>query len=728
VTLAERLCRPQRVGVFGQRGVGKTTLLTMLYREAVGGRLPELRLAAADARTANYLSDKVLQLEAGHPLPATLGETELRFHLYHRGCRLDLLVKDYQGEHVAVGRHEPIRDFLRDCDVVWLCLDGALAAAGGSCIHAEQEVEQVVEDYLADDPHGGPHRPMALVVTKADLLEPARSFTGPDADRAALGVLVDRCFNMTWHALATHSPQHDVFAVSALGAPLTAAPDAPAAPFTPKPAGLAQPLSWLAAVLQGQDEARLNHLWQTAANNVPLLRRCVAAFARRYPDALATKAFQARLQALQRRRTSRRILAGVASAACLLLALAGYDAFGASAARRFAAENEADPVAVRANWQTYQNWHPTRHLLRPAASRAERAMLQELDATIRAQECQRRLADVRRLAADPDADPEEVWQQFQAFRTDYPEHNVADDQEKFRDSLKARRDAERERRARNAFDDLNRAEQRTELAEMVAVADRFLRDHVGTSYESEVRGRRRAYLQRLDEKAIEVARHYSRTNPLNFHTRRQRYQEYLERHPAGAFVAEATEAQEAIERDWDKYDFRAVRDHFQAHPADTRELDARCRSYLAAHPRGRFRDSATELLRWSERVTAVGEYRVKVVSGDFSNGTAAFFSRGPSMSVEFEVNGVRYGPSTIVKRRYDPDWDYEFPMKVRWKLGDSVHIRVTDNYYWKRTVFDVPSDDDDRLALRLLSGTVHSGPNSVTFESDFAMPKLPKIE
>src|SRR5258705_13986175 len=95
--LVERLCRPQRVGVFGHRGVGKTTLLTMMYREAVGGRLPELRLAAADARTANYLSDKILQLESGQALPATLAETDLRFHLYHGSVRLELLVKDYQG-------------------------------------------------------------------------------------------------------------------------------------------------------------------------------------------------------------------------------------------------------------------------------------------------------------------------------------------------------------------------------------------------------------------------------------------------------------------------------------------------------------------------------------------------------------------------------------------------------------------------------------------------------
>src|SRR5690348_9576300 len=169
VSLAERLCRPQRIGVFGHRGVGKTTLLTMLYREAVGGRLPELRLAAADARTANYLSDKIIPLEAGQALPGTLAETDLRFHLYHDGTRLDLLFKDYQGEHVELGRCEPIRDFLRDCDAVWLCLDAGGLADPAERLRREQEVEQVVEDYLSAEGVAALHRPMALAVTKADL-------------------------------------------------------------------------------------------------------------------------------------------------------------------------------------------------------------------------------------------------------------------------------------------------------------------------------------------------------------------------------------------------------------------------------------------------------------------------------------------------------------------------------------------------------------------------------
>src|SRR5262249_16588012 len=142
----------------------------MLYREAVGGRLPELRLAAADARTADYLSDKVLQIEAGVPLPATLGETELRFHLYYPGRRLDLLFKDYQGEHVARGREERIRVFLRACDPIWLCRDVPVAEPPASCLQAQQEVEQIVEDYLIAESPGAPPRPMALVLTKADLL------------------------------------------------------------------------------------------------------------------------------------------------------------------------------------------------------------------------------------------------------------------------------------------------------------------------------------------------------------------------------------------------------------------------------------------------------------------------------------------------------------------------------------------------------------------------------
>jgi hypothetical protein len=215
---------------------------------------------------------------------------------------------------------------------------------------------------------------------------------------------------------------------------------------------------------------------------------------------------------------------------------------------------------------------------------------------------------------------------------------------------------------------------------------------------------------------------------LNFQTRRERYQQYLECHPDGAFAKEANEALKLIASDWDKHDFRAVRDHYQSHPGDVKELQVLCRSYLAIHPRGRFRDSARELLRWTERVTQPNEYRVVLKSGSFDRKAAHFFSRGLSLSVEIEVNGVRHGPSNIVTRNYQPEWNYEFPRLVRWKLGDSVRIIVTDHYFWDRTVADIYSDASDLLGMRMLRGEVNAGKNSLIFESEFTMPVMPKIE
>jgi hypothetical protein len=719
--LAERLCRPQRIGVFGHRGVGKTTLLTMLYREAVGGRLPELRLAAAEARTAEYLSDKVLQLEAGQTLPATLGETELRFHLYYQNRRLDLLFKDYQGEHVALGREEPIRDFLRDCDAVWLCLDVPVADAAAPCLQAQQEVEQIVEDYLVVETPGAPPRPMALVLTKADLLP-----VDPVAP-GGVSAVVERHFRMTRHTLELHCPQQALFAVSSLGHPIPEAAEAKRA-FAPQPRGLAEPLIWLAESLQALDEARLNYLWELPGSNLALLQRCVASFGRRYPGTLAAASFQKRLREQRRQRLRRRSLGGAVLAACALFCVWTYDALGEQTAARFAADNADDPVAVRKTWQSYQTWHPTRHWLRPAAAHAEQQRLRELDERIHGKLYAERLSELRHRAADPDADAETVWQELQRFHADFPEHDVDGDWRSFRDALKERRDAERERRAEAAFGELQRLDDKGDLSMRIERADRFLRDFVGTAHEYEVRRRRAACLLRLDERDIESARAYSAAQPLNFQTRRERYQRYLERHPDGAFAKEANAALTNIETDWDKNDFRAVRDHFQTHPGEVKELQVRCRSYLAVHANGRFRDAAHDLLRWTERVTQAGEYRVVLKSGSFDRKVAYFFSRGPSLSVEIEVNGVRYGPSNIVARNYQPEWNYEFPRRIRWKLGDSVRIVVTDNYYWDRRVSEISSEESDALALRLLSGEVNSGRNSLTFESDFTMPILPKIE
>jgi hypothetical protein len=476
-----------------------------------------------------------------------------------------------------------------------------------------------------------------------------------------------------------------------------------------------------------------------APDELVLLGRCVSCFERRYPGTPTARAFRQRLRQAQRQRLTRRILHSVAAIAALVLGLWTYDAWGEYRARRVGEEQAGDPVAVRQRWQSYQLWHPTRHLLRPAATRAEKGLLAALDQEIRAGERATRLAALRRQADDPDADPEVVWKAFRSFHADFPEHDVDPEWRDFRARVKARSDArqaerarveqlERERKALLAFRELERAEALGNLPALVDQANRWLRQHAGTSNEPEVTRRRTSYLRRLDDRSFEAARIYSARNPLNFATRRQRYQEYLDHHPHGLHAKKAREALRTIATDWDKYDFRAVRDHYQARPGDVKELQVRCRSYLAAHPEGRWRAKATELLRWTEQVTAVGEYRVTLKSGSFDKKVAHLISRGAYLSVEIEVGGVRYGPSNIVRRSYTPEWNYEFPRRVRWKLGDTVRIYVTDNYYWRRKVAEIGSDDYDPLAMRMLSGEVNSGSHSLTFESDFTMPVMPRIE
>jgi hypothetical protein len=298
-----------------------------------------------------------------------------------------------------------------------------------------------------------------------------------------------------------------------------------------------------------------------------------------------------------------------------------------------------------------------------------------------------------------------------------------------RATIQSRHEDFRSRKAQHAFDRLLSAEaQAVDLTGLVVQADQFLGEYPDIGLGSEVRRRRSHYLNRLDEQDIQPARNYSALQPFNFQTRRELYQRYLDRHPGGGvFTDEAETALDNIAATWDRHDFRAIRDQFTTRPGDIPELVARCRAYLTVHPQGRFTSAVAELLRWTERVTVPGEYRVVLRRGDFEHNIAYWLSRGPDLAAEIEVGGVRHGPSPIVKNRYDPDWSYEFPRRIRWKLGDPVVIRVTD-YDWFNHVVLTASSDGDPMGMRLLSGEARVGNNYVVFESDFAMPTPPSIE
>ena len=164
----ERFTGARRIALFGHRDVGKTTLLAMFYRQASAGQVPGLRLAAGDAASAEYLAEKIAQIESGLPPAGTLAETELRLRLYHGAARFDLIVKDYQGEHVTLGSEEPIQAFFADCDAVFLCLDPEGSSTPTERRRRQQEIENLLERYIDKSADGTAGRPVALLLTKFD--------------------------------------------------------------------------------------------------------------------------------------------------------------------------------------------------------------------------------------------------------------------------------------------------------------------------------------------------------------------------------------------------------------------------------------------------------------------------------------------------------------------------------------------------------------------------------
>src|SRR3954452_14744951 len=219
-TLEERLTGPRRIALFGHRNVGKTTLLAMFYRQASSGQIPGLRLAAGDAPSAEYLAEKGAQIESGEPPAGTLAETELRLRLYHGPARFELIVKDYQGEHVTLGSDEPIQAFFADCDAVLLCLDPEGPSSPAERRRRQQEIENLLERYIDRSGDGTTGRPVALLLTKFDrVLERAQTLQrsggggggdgGPPEDAGGWDVerFVERHYGMTRHALAQHAPR-----------------------------------------------------------------------------------------------------------------------------------------------------------------------------------------------------------------------------------------------------------------------------------------------------------------------------------------------------------------------------------------------------------------------------------------------------------------------------------------------------------------------------------------
>src|SRR5271157_4329876 len=631
--LEARLTGPKRIALFGHRNVGKTTLLAMFYRQAASGQVPGVRLAAADAPSAEYLAAKIAQIESGEPMAGTLAETELALRLYHGPARFELLVRDYQGEHVTLGSDEPIHEFFAGCDAVFLCLDPEGSTDPVQRRRRQQEVENLLERYIERSDDLSTDRPVALLLTKFDrvLAGQLSAAAGPDEVASAnveprpnlsgpfIEHLVDRQYGMTRHALRQHAPDGAIFAVSSYGPGSTG--NRP--PAILQPLGLEGPLGWLAEQLEARDRAQMEWLWELAPTDFTRLQRCVAAYERRYPRSNRSYEFRARLKTLGRRRKWRRAGKLVLLASLLLALLAGYDFWGFHRATAFEREPENPAPLVARTWSGLLAEHPSLPLFWPSLARQARLKRNEwavkaagvqIASGVTVPDLAARLEGIKEqapqlapairkveqagelvrhderwkevyaeaLSLSAIDDPEKPLAQLDAFLREFPDTPRRAEVLALARPLKNELTARRTAVERKLVDDLIRCEAlpNASFAELIDKARQFLAEHPDSPHRSEVQARLDDYLHKLDERDIERARDYSRRYPTNFATRIERFQDYLKSHQAGGqFISEAIEARDRIFRDWDSYAYRQAYDLNLAHPDDVSEVARRLRDY-----------------------------------------------------------------------------------------------------------------------------------------------------
>ena len=337
--------------------------------------------------------------------------------------------------------------------------------------------------------------------------------------------------------------------------------------------------------------------------------------------------------------------------------------------------------------------------------------------------------------ADPVAieKPEDYLSKLRAFLRDYPETPHKDRAVALVKDIQHRVELRKDLDDRQVIDAMTRkaALPGASLRDLIDAAEAFLSERPESRYRGEVQELASDFARRLDEADIARAREADRAERTNFAVRRQRYQDYLKNHVTGGrFLGQARDALAAIDRERDIYLYRQAYDYAVAHPEDVPAVASKLRSYMDANPDGLHVKDARAYVSWWEKASVPGDYRVVLRHGQVEPEVGKYFSGGaPDLSVELWVGGVKYGPSPIARDTHSPIWDYTFARPIRWKYGDPVSIRILDNDWSSSSVFTFNTAPGDKLAMKMLSGTVRpskGGKTMLVFSSDFAVPELSK--
>ena len=247
--------------------MGKTTLLAMFYRQASSGRIPGLRMAAADAayRRVSGGKDRPDRVGPAHGGLARRDRAEAPALSRARAIRPDRQGLPGRTRHARIraSRSSSSSPTATPC---LLCLDPEGSTDLAERRRRQQEVENLLERYIDRSEDLSMGRPVALLLTKFDRVLAGTAATessrgsGAEPPAELVERLVDERYGMTRHALAEHAPEGAIFAVSSFGP--GAVGNRPPAEL--RPLGLEGPLGWVAEQLEARDRADMEQLWELA--------------------------------------------------------------------------------------------------------------------------------------------------------------------------------------------------------------------------------------------------------------------------------------------------------------------------------------------------------------------------------------------------------------------------------------------------------------------------------
>lgn len=113
-----------KIGVFGDRGVGKTTFLTTLHGVLANHLYNEFEVRYENDSTVTYLKNNFSKLLSENIVDGTVGEYSIDFDLWYKKAgneqKFKISMKDFAGENIKVERHgiQTVVNFLSTCDAI----------------------------------------------------------------------------------------------------------------------------------------------------------------------------------------------------------------------------------------------------------------------------------------------------------------------------------------------------------------------------------------------------------------------------------------------------------------------------------------------------------------------------------------------------------------------------------------------------------------------------------